>query len=333
MSWHWDLVTHGVTTLGQVPSGLPSFGIPDVTWGDVPQYFGIVGRDVPRDPGAERGDRHARTPRSTRSRSTRTSTSSGSASRTLSAGLSGTFVVNGSPTKTQMVDGAGGRSQLATLTTAFVVLVVLLFLTVPLQYLPNAVLSSVVFLIGIELVDIAGMRGSSRVRFDEFVVAADHGGHRCGRRRRAGGRARGRSSRSSTTSAAAIARTTPSSCAVPKGTELVKPAPGSRTLPGLVIYRFGAGLYYANASRFAEEVLEIMTTGDPVEWFCIDAEAIDDVDYSGSKTLFETHATSEPARHAAPVRAGCRTTFARASIATASPISSVPMVTTGTSPT
>ena len=36
----------------------------------------------------------------------------------VGAGLSGTFVVNGSPTKTQMVDSAGGRSQLAQLTTA-----------------------------------------------------------------------------------------------------------------------------------------------------------------------------------------------------------------------
>ena len=44
------------------------------------------------------------------------------------------------------------------MTTAAIVLIVLLFLTKPLQYLPNAVLSSVVFLIGIELVDIAGTR-------------------------------------------------------------------------------------------------------------------------------------------------------------------------------
>jgi SulP family sulfate permease len=76
----------------------------------------------------------------------------------VSAGFSGTFVVNGSPTKTQMVDGAGGRSQLATLTTAAIVLVVLLFLTASLQYMPDAVLASVVFLIGIELIDLTGMR-------------------------------------------------------------------------------------------------------------------------------------------------------------------------------
>jgi hypothetical protein len=50
----------------------------------------------------------------------------------LGAGLSGTFIVNGSPTNTAMVDGGGGRSQIAQLTTCVLVLLVLLFLTGPL---------------------------------------------------------------------------------------------------------------------------------------------------------------------------------------------------------
>ena len=73
----------------------------------------------------------------------------------VAAAFSGTFVVNGSPTKTQMVDSAGGRSQLAQLTTAAVVLLVLLLLTGPLAYLPNAALAAVVFLIAVELIDVA----------------------------------------------------------------------------------------------------------------------------------------------------------------------------------
>ena len=47
----------------------------------------------------------------------------------LGAGLSGTFVVNGSPTKTQMVDGAGGKTQLSQLVAGGFVALVLLFLT------------------------------------------------------------------------------------------------------------------------------------------------------------------------------------------------------------
>src|SRR6185369_17801869 len=89
----------------------------------------------------------------------------------FAASISGTFVVNGSPTKTQMVDSAGGRSQLATLTTSAIVVIVLLFLTKPLAYMPEAVLSSVVFLIGVELVDSKGMRRIYAERKVEFWVA------------------------------------------------------------------------------------------------------------------------------------------------------------------
>ena len=50
-------------------------------------------------------------------------------------------------------------------------MVVLLFLTVPLSYMPNAVLSAVVFLIGLKLVDYLGMGSIYRVRPLEFAVA------------------------------------------------------------------------------------------------------------------------------------------------------------------
>ena len=80
-------------------------------------------------------------------------------------------MVNGSPTKTEMVDNAGGRSQVAQLTAGAIVAIVLLFLTGPLAYMPNAVLAAVVFLIGLRLIDYRGWprsracgRASSRSR-------------------------------------------------------------------------------------------------------------------------------------------------------------------------
>src|SRR4030095_12865855 len=87
------------------------------------------------------------------------------------AGYSRTFVVNGSPTKTAMVDAAGGRSQLSQLTTATVVLLVLLFLTKPLSFLPNAVLNAIVFMIGVKLVDHRGLTEIYRKASKEFMVA------------------------------------------------------------------------------------------------------------------------------------------------------------------
>ena len=80
-------------------------------------------------------------------------------------------MVNGSPTKAQIVDSAGGRSQLAQLTASAVVLVVLLLLTGPLAYLPAAALAAVVFLIAIQLVDVKEMRRIRASPEHEFAVA------------------------------------------------------------------------------------------------------------------------------------------------------------------
>jgi hypothetical protein len=76
----------------------------------------------------------------------------------FAAGLSGTFVVNGSPTKTEILDEQKGRTQLANLTMSAIVLLVALFFTAVLTDMPKAVLGAIVFLIGIGLVDIAGLR-------------------------------------------------------------------------------------------------------------------------------------------------------------------------------
>ena len=167
----FDLKSHGVSTLGPVPSGLPHVGLPSgVSWNNVTALIGtsvslvlvILAQSAAtsrayavkyKDHFVENNDLV------------------GLSAANLAAGLSSTFVVNGSPTKTEMVDEAKSHSQVAQLTTAVSVAVVLLFLTKPLQYLPNAVLSAVVFLIGIKLIDIRNMREIWRLRRDEFAIA------------------------------------------------------------------------------------------------------------------------------------------------------------------
>ena len=72
----------------------------------------------------------------------------------------------------EMVDMAGGRSQVAQLTTAAIILLVLLFLTRPVSFMPAVVLSAVVFLIGARLIDVSGFREVYRSRRDEFWIAA-----------------------------------------------------------------------------------------------------------------------------------------------------------------
>jgi len=286
-SWALDLQTHGVSILGPVPSGLPSIGLPSgVSWHDaalllpaaVSMFLVILAQSAAtsRAYAVKYNERF-----------TENTDLVGLGLANLTAGLSGTFVVNGSPTKTEMVDEAKSHTQVAQLTTAVVVAVVLLFLTKPLQYLPNAVLSSVVFLIGVKLIAVRGMRAIYGLRRDEFWVAL-------------------------VTAIVVVVlgveqgiilaivlslivhvkrHFTPHDAVVRFDEQghirLAEPTPGTVTEPGLVIYRFPVGIFYANAVRLSEDAMRLVNVPDPPRWFVLHAEAIDDIDYTGAQTLLE----------------------------------------------
>ena len=62
--------------------------------------------------------------------------------------------------------------------------------------------------------------------------------------------------------------------------------PGALSGPGLVIFQYGADLFYANAGRFAAEVRGLMEgAATPVNWLVVDAGAITSVDYSAARVL------------------------------------------------
>jgi MFS superfamily sulfate permease-like transporter len=61
--------------------------------------------------------------------------------------------------------------------------------------------------------------------------------------------------------------------------------PGARTVAGLVIYRFGSGLCFANAARFADDVALLTRSGTALTWFCLDGAAIGDVAYTAASVL------------------------------------------------
>jgi SulP family sulfate permease len=165
-----DLAGRGVAVVGPVPRGLPHLGLPAIGWHDA---AGLLGAAVSMfvvilAQSAATSRAYAVKYEEPFSEDTDLV---GLGAANVAAAFSGTFVVNGSPTKTQMADSAGGRSQLAQLTTTVVVLIVLLLLTGPLAYLPDAALAAVVFLIAIELIDIKGMRRILACRRHEFAIA------------------------------------------------------------------------------------------------------------------------------------------------------------------
>ncbi len=288
-SYFFNFAAKGISTLGTVPSGLPKFGFPQgVTWNEafalIPIAFSCFLVILAQSAATSRAYAAKYNERFSEN-----SDLVGLTLASAGAGLSGTFVVNGSPTKTQMVDGAGGRSQISQLTTSVIVLIVLLFLTKPLAYMPNAVLAAVVFYIGVELIDITGMRSIFAQRRSEFWVALitaatvvvigveqaiflamvlsllDHV-------------RRGYQPKN-----AVLA---PHVVDGEQGWRSVPVSAPVEATPGLLIYRFNHSLYYANTERFSEEMLDLVNGADPpVSWLCLDAAAIDDVDWSGGATI------------------------------------------------
>jgi SulP family sulfate permease len=61
--------------------------------------------------------------------------------------------------------------------------------------------------------------------------------------------------------------------------------PGARTEEGLVVYRFGTSLYYANASRLIDDVTALAAQRSPLWWMVLDGAAIGDVDYAAAAVV------------------------------------------------
>lgn len=283
-SWLLDFPSYGITILGTVPGGLPHISFPQVPLSDIPKIFNtsVVCFIVILAQSAATSRAYAMKFSDTYNENLDLI---GLSLANLAAGISGTFVVNGSPTKTEMIKSSGGCTQLTQLTTVFIVLVVLTFLTKPLAYLPTCVLSSVVFLIGLHLIDVRGMIALHRQRPVEFSVAL-------------------------------ITALTVIFLGVEQGIEiaivlsviahlrhsyrplnlLLVPKAGGimRTIPleeqqqaveGLIIYRFGSNLYFANENLFTEEILELIKNINSLKWFCISASNVGDVDFTSAETL------------------------------------------------
>ncbi|MGW5523623.1 SulP family inorganic anion transporter [Gordonia sp. NPDC003950] len=204
----------------------------------------------------------------------------------LIAGFSGTFVVNGSPTKTQLLDEQHGRTQVANLTMAAITLAVVVFFDGALADLPHAVLSAIVFLIALRLIDVHRFRRVWHVRRIEFGIAILTAvivivfGVQVG-----------------IVAAMAVSllelvrrQYSPQRFVIgvgARGSRRYETAePGRQSLPGLIVFRYDADLFYANAGRFADDVMALVKGApEPVRWLVLDTTVMTDVDYSASTVL------------------------------------------------
>jgi sulfate permease, SulP family len=286
-AWALNLRKYGVPLLGTIPQGLPGFGLPHVAWSMkliedlLPIALSMFVVILTQSAVTSRAYAF-----SNEESFNEDIDMIGLGMANIGAGLCGTFVVNGSPTKTQMVESAGGGSQLAQLVTSLIVLTVLLFITRPLAFLPQAVLSTIVFLIGLELVDLKGFKRIYQERPWEFWVAV-------------------------ITAGVVVFVGVEQSIILAIVMSLVvhtrhgyRPVnvllvyddtwgwlekPISTTVmaaPGLLIYRFMHNMYYANTQAMMSEVIDLAKKAGPqLKWFCIDTSAVNDVDFTAADTL------------------------------------------------
>ncbi|MEM8956282.1 MAG: SulP family inorganic anion transporter [Pseudomonadota bacterium] len=286
LSWVYDLARI-VPVVGQIPSGLPQIAVPDLhlslplVWALLPTAFAMAIVVLAQSAATARA--YAARNQETLNE-TRDLFALGLAN--LGAGFSGAFVVNGSPTKTAMVSAAGGQTQLSLLVMVGVVVMTLLFLTAPLSHLPLAVLSGVVFLIGVDLIDFRGLADIYKTRRAEFWVAL-------------------------VTVGAVVAFGVEHGIGLavllsiishtrhgyrPKDLILAQDAQGNlhgaplsagtQIRPGLIVYRFAHAMYFANSQMMRTEVLGLARSATtPLRWLCIDVSAVDDIDYTAQAAL------------------------------------------------
>ena len=285
LSAFFDFAGHGIAVLGPVDGGLPQLGIAAVSWEDVSDLLPIAGACFVMIVAQSSVTARAYATRHHQSLDENRELL-GLAAANAAAGLSGTFVVNGSPTQTAVVETSGGGSQITHLTTAVVVAVVLLAFTGPLRFLPTCALGAIVFVVAVRLVDFSGLRKLRRSSPSEFILAL------------------------LTTAAVVFLGVErgiilalvlslldhvrhgyqPHTALVLRDPvehwQMVPVTTGKVVEPGLVLYWFGADLYYANAPLFTEQARLLAAAGPPeVRWLVVDSGAITGVDYTAASAL------------------------------------------------
>jgi len=278
----FGFAAHGIPVIGAVPGGLPALTLPRVSWREALAVLPVAGSCFAIIISQSAATSRAFAARA-RERVDEDADILGLAAANAAAALSGTFVVNGSPTQTAMASKAGASSQLAQIAFAGIVVAVLLTLTGALQYLPHSVLSSVVFTIAVGMIDVKALRSIRRESPGEFRLALFTAAAVIGIGVEQGillaiGLSLLRHVRHSYRPHSAIVVWDEQGRANP-----MPAMPGSESEPGLIVYRFGADLFYANEGRFADEVRALVEHApEPVRQVVVDASAITNIDYSAA---------------------------------------------------
>ncbi len=278
-----DLAQDGVAIIGEIPAGLPSLAWPDITltqWVSlIPGAIAIVVVGFAELVAAART--YARK-YGYKVDANQELIALGAAN--AASGLVGSFVVDGSLSKSAAADQAGQKTQLASIGLTAAVFITILFLTGLFENLPEATLGAIVIHAVWHLINFSKVSRYWKIRGDDFwaglaallgVLAFDI--------------LAGLVIAVSVSFLLILARASRPRWAILGRTkdagsddiayQSLEAHPEGKTVPGLLIFRFDADLFFANANVFADDVLEAIAAADPKpQVVLIDAESISDID-------------------------------------------------------
>jgi high affinity sulfate transporter 1 len=284
-----DLGTgHGVATLGALPQGLPTFIIPWIGYGDiVPVLIGGCAIALVS---------FADTSVLSRAYAARLGTHVdpnqemiGLGAANLATGFFQGFPISSSSSRTPVAEAAGARTQLTSVVGALAIAVLLLVAPNLLQHLPNAALAAVVIASAIGLIEFVDLKRIYRIQQWEFWLSII-----CF----VGVAVFGVVPGIGLAIAIAIIEFLwdgwrPHSAVLAraygvKGYHDITRYPDARRIPGLVLFRWDAPLFFANAEFFKERVLDaVATSPTPVRWLVVAAEPVTSVDVTAGDTIAE----------------------------------------------
>jgi high affinity sulfate transporter 1 len=279
---------YGVATLGRLPQGLPGFTIPWIGYGDiVPVLIGGCAIALVS---------FADTSVLSRAYGARLGTHVdpnqemiGLGAANLATGFFQGFSISSSSSRTPVAEAAGARTQLTNVVGALAIAVLLLVAPNLLQHLPTAALAAVVIAAAIGLIEVADLKRIYRIQQWEFWLSVV-----CF----VGVAVLGVIPGIGLAIAIAIIEFLwdgwrPHSAVLArahgiKGYHDITRYPDARRIPGLVLFRWDAPLFFANAEFFKERVLDaVAASPTPARWLVVAAEPVTSVDVTAGDTIAE----------------------------------------------
>ena len=282
----FDLEAEGVEVVGVLPEGLPTLVFPSVDLADLGALFsGALGIALVAVADTTVLSQSLAAQRNESVDPDQELRALGAAN--LASGLFQGFAISSSSSRTPVAVSAGARSQLTPLVGAVAITLLLVFAPGLLRDLPLPMLAAIVITAAIGLIDVAAVRRLYRVRRSEFVLwLAAFGGVALL------GVLIGIFTAILLSLADFVRRAwRPHDAVLGREDELkgyhdIDRHPGARQVPGLLLYRFDAPLFFANAAWFRRRVKGLVAeAAHPVRWVVVAAEPVTDVDTTAADTL------------------------------------------------